>query len=307
MEAGQSNGKTTSEQTEAAAAAAAAADGLLKWTQVPTHLKFNPYIHNGYRPLASSTGCIKSLGYFHNETINILTHGIPVLYITLFSSTLIPWDEINVPILPYTHLASILSPWVGSFTYHTFMNHYAGNSIYKRLLQLDMLGIWVTQSLGALTGVIAATYCLPAYLSVLVVFIYALTCVLGLYRAVCAGCSGTPWDRRICFFFPVLIRVGIVFMRTFGYASGHPDSVAYVWLQDVIAISGGIIGALRIPEKWFPGRFDFWFNSHHIMHVLVLVAVVHMHNAAKLDMIWLTNPQCPSSASQHDSHNHKEL
>ena len=75
MEAGQSNGKTTSEQTEAAAAAAAAADGLLKWTQVPTHLKFNPYIHNGYRPLASSTGCIKSLGYFHNETINILTHG----------------------------------------------------------------------------------------------------------------------------------------------------------------------------------------------------------------------------------------
>jgi len=105
----------------------------------------------------------------------------------------------------------------------------------------------------------------------------------------------------------VLIRVGIVFMRTFGYASGHPDSVAYVWLQDVIAISGGIIGALRIPEKWFPGRFDFWFNSHHIMHVLVLVAVVHMHNAAKLDMIWLTNPQCPSSASQHDSHNHKEL
>ena len=38
-------------------------------------------------------------------------------------------------------------------------------------------------------------------------------------------------DRRICFFFPVLIRVGLVFMRTIGYASGHPDSVAYVWLQ----------------------------------------------------------------------------
>ena len=77
--------------------------------------------------------------------------------------------------------------------------------------------------------------------------------------------------------------------------------------QDAIAISGGIIGAMRIPEKWFPGRFDFWFNSHHIMHVLVLVAVVHMHNAAKLDMIWLTNPQCPSISSHHDSHNHKEL
>ena len=42
---------------------------------MPDHLKFNPYIHEGYRPLASLAGCIKSLAYFHNETINILTHG----------------------------------------------------------------------------------------------------------------------------------------------------------------------------------------------------------------------------------------
>ena len=42
---------------------------------MPAHLKFNPYIYDGYRPLASLTGCIKSLAYFHNETVNILTHG----------------------------------------------------------------------------------------------------------------------------------------------------------------------------------------------------------------------------------------
>lgn len=62
--------------------------------------------------------------------------------------------------------------------------------------------------------------------------------------------------------------------------------------QDAIAILGGIIGALRVPERCFPGRFDFFFNSHHIMHVLVLVAVVQMHYAAKLDLIWLSDPQC---------------
>lgn len=28
------------------------------------------------------------------------------------------------------------------------------------------------------------------------------------------------------------------------------------------------------------------------MHVLVLVAVVQMHYAAKLDLIWLSDPQC---------------
>ena len=60
----------------------------------------------------------------------------------------------------------------------------------------------------------------------------------------------------------------------------------------MIALAGGVIGAMRIPEKWFPGRFDFWFNSHHIMHVLVVVAVVHMHYAAKMDLQWMTHPQC---------------
>lgn len=66
--------------------------------------------------------------------------------------------------------------------------------------------------------------------------------------------------------------------------------------QDAIAIFGGIIGALRVPERFFPGRFDFFFNSHHIMHVLVLVAVVQMHYAAKLDLIWLSDPQCIRSS-----------
>lgn len=266
--------------------------GLLKWNQVPTHLKFNPYIHDGYRPLANSTGCLKSLAYWHNESVNILTHGLPVLYIAIYSPTLIPWSDIDVPILPYTHLLGIFCPWFGSFIYHTFMNHTAGDGVYRRLLQLDMLGIWVTQSIGALTTVFAAVYCFSPLFRMLITLFYALTCLWGLYKAVKAGSSGSPWDRRFCFFLPILIRLGLVGMRSSGYASGHPASLPYIWLQDLIAIFGGVIGALRIPEKWFPGKFDYWFNSHHIMHVLVLVAVVQMHYAAKMDLIWLTNPQC---------------
>lgn len=72
-------------------------------------------------------------------------------------------------------------------------------------------------------------------------------------------------------------------------------------MQDAIAILGGVIGALRVPERYFPGRFDFFFNSHHIMHVLVLVAVVHMHYAAKLDLKWLSDPQCSASPGNNQS------
>lgn len=60
--------------------------------------------------------------------------GLPVLYIILWSPTLMPYDEIKVPILPYIHLVAVLSPWVGSAIYHTFMNHHHG---YRSVAQFS--------------------------------------------------------------------------------------------------------------------------------------------------------------------------
>lgn len=49
---------------------------LCKVTDVPSYLQFNPFILTGYRkPCMTSYDCLKSLLYFHNETINIMTHG----------------------------------------------------------------------------------------------------------------------------------------------------------------------------------------------------------------------------------------
>lgn len=280
---------------------------LLKLTEVPPHLQFNPHIHEGYRPLSSIRSCLGSLFSFHNETVNILTHGLPVLYIVIFAYSIIPWNELKIPILPYTHLAAILSPWVGSVIYHTFMNHQNGYYTYRRLLQLDMLGIWITQSFGALTCVITATYCFPSNTGTMIVVVYCLTSLWGLYKAQMAGGSGSVWDRRLCFVIPVLIRLILAVMRSLNKASGHPDAIIHIWLQDAVACFGGIIGAMRIPEKFFPGRFDYFLNSHNIMHVLVVYAVAHMHYAAKLDMVWLNDPQCFIYTSLQNSSRTNEL
>lgn len=75
------------EEPAPAAGAAGPARGveLLHWRDMPQHLQFNPYVLTGYRPLQSWAGCVGSLFYFHNETINILTHGnVPHLFIPLF-------------------------------------------------------------------------------------------------------------------------------------------------------------------------------------------------------------------------------
>lgn len=48
-------------------------------------------------------------------------------------------------------------------------------------------------------------------------------------------------------------------------------------LQDGVSLLGGVIGAMHIPEKWFPGCLDYYLNSHNIMHILVVTAVYSMH------------------------------
>lgn len=54
---------------------------LRRIEDMPAYLQFNPYIITGYRDMLSTKDSVGSLLYFHNETVNILTHGkIKVLY-----------------------------------------------------------------------------------------------------------------------------------------------------------------------------------------------------------------------------------
>lgn len=48
---------------------------LLKYQDIPHHLQFNPYVLTGYRPQLNLWESVRSLSYYHNETVNILSHG----------------------------------------------------------------------------------------------------------------------------------------------------------------------------------------------------------------------------------------
>ncbi|XP_054266798.1 progestin and adipoQ receptor family member 4 [Macrosteles quadrilineatus] len=270
---------------------------LLQWQDMPKHLQFNPYIHTGYRPILSVWGSIASLFYFHNETVNILSHGLPIVYILTVVPKHMPWE--SSVFLSWCHIAGSVAPWVGSFTYHLFMNLHLGESCYYRLLQLDMLGIWISQSFGALPMVRASVYCLPYFLQWLVVASYAGGSVLGLIKAMNAW---SPWKRRLCFATPFLMRSVLCILRYSRFGGGHPDSFIHCVMQDVLSLLGGAIGAMRVPEKWFPGRLDLYFNSHNIMHVLVVCAVYSMYRATVQDLQWMAHGQCtpPHFPLPHD-------
>lgn len=93
----------------------------------------------------------------------------------------------------------------------------------------------------------------------------------------------------------------------------------------LLYILGAVFYALRVPERWFPGKFDLWvyfayfysnwagiwflfffsfspgtqFQSHQIFHVLVIAAAfVHYHGISEMAMYRVTVGECtiPHSA-----------
>lgn len=72
---------------------------------------------------------------------------IPIVYILAIVPGLMPWEK-GYRFLSFCHVFGSVAPWCGSFIYHLFMNIERGENIYYRLLKLDMLGIWISQSFG---------------------------------------------------------------------------------------------------------------------------------------------------------------
>ncbi|XP_043260974.1 progestin and adipoQ receptor family member 4 [Colletes gigas] len=269
---------------------------LRRWSDMPQHLQFNPHIRTGYRPLMTVRQCLGSLFYIHNETVNIMTHGFAILYMLLTIPQLLPWSaqDTFTGILSWCHLIGAVSPWIGSFVYHLFMNLNYDDVFYKKLLKLDMIGIWLCQSFGAIPMITSFVHCLPTTYWYCCIFIYCFLSIWGLLMAMHAY---SPWERRLCFAPPFLMRMLVMTLRCFGIGGGSPDALHHIVLQDLIAVVGATIGALRIPEKWIPGKLDFILNSHNLMHVLVVLAVCSMHAATLLDLAWMSDPSTCNGTS----------
>uniref|UniRef100_A0A336M8N6 CSON011273 protein n=1 Tax=Culicoides sonorensis TaxID=179676 RepID=A0A336M8N6_CULSO len=276
---------------------------LKDWHEMPRHLQFNPYVLKGYRPLQDVRGCLNSLFYMHNETVNILTHGIPIVYILATVPAILPWEN-EYRFLSWCHLVGSVAPWCGSFMYHLFMNLEHGEYTYYRLLQLDMLGIWISQSFGALPMVTATVFCLNGFMKWFIILSYCVLSIWGLYKALTAA---SPWQRRLCFALPFTMRIFLALLRVTRLGGGNPSSFTHVVLQDSVSLVGGVIGAMHIPEKWFPGAVDMWLNSHNIMHILVVTAVYSMHQATVLDLEWMVNGKCTDTIAMNLTETHTEL
>ncbi|KPP70717.1 progestin and adipoQ receptor family member 4-like [Scleropages formosus] len=259
---------------------------LLDLASSPPHLQFNKYVLTGYRPVSSGLECVRSLFYLHNELGNIYTHGIPLLCFLVLLPLNIPWSQISITWLGVVHFLACLSPQLGSVLYHVFMNHEGGAPVYHTLLALDMCGICMINTLGALPIVYITLLCYPSLRSTaLLAYI-----VLSGYSIYCAVSARDNVRRLRSFAWQALFRSVFFLSRWAGVGGGSPTSLRHFIAMDSLALLGGLINISRVPERFRPGLFDY---CHQIMHVLVVGSIVCLHWGVLDDLVWINSYRCP--------------
>lgn len=92
--------------------------------------------------------------------------------------------------------------------------------------------------------------------------------------------------RATCF--SLLGVVGVVPWAHVVVAHPYNEVVWAVMVLDMLMgasyLSGAFLYATRVPERYFPGRFDIFFHSHQLFHVAVVVGA-YFHYLGVLELL----------------------
>ncbi|KAI9164373.1 hypothetical protein H9P43_008212 [Blastocladiella emersonii ATCC 22665] len=271
---------------------------VYRYAQIPHYLQDNENIHTGYRSGYTYAQSWRSMFFVHNETGNIWTHlaGL-ILFAGMVASTqyLLParadfWDHVVF----IAFLLSACKCFLFSTLFHT---HFCNNrTAYIRFGCLDYAGISILICGSATIVTYYAYYCdafwRTVYLSSLISVSFV--GIVGPMFPVWPTARFRVWRTLIYIGSGVLSGLPIVH---FLIANGFPDDIpwwaAYGWLvMGATYIGGAVIYAAKVPERWFPGKFDIILHSHTIWHLFVLsAALVHAYSAVDI-MTWRVNQQC---------------
>jgi len=254
----------------------------INFQELPPWMQDNEYILTGHRPASGSfKKSFASLGYIHNETVNIYSH---LLGAVAFS--IVGWILYSVISPRYESATSSDLIALGCFfagaalclgmsaTYHAIHNH--SPIVAKFGNKLDYVGIVFLITGSFIPTIFYGFYCHPHLRETY----WFMICSLGL------GCATVSIFERfrtpawrpyragmfvamgLSALFPIVHGVklyGVEKMR---------ESIGLTWLvlQGVLYILGAGLYAARWPECASPGKYDIWGSSHQLFHILVIMA-----------------------------------
>lgn len=260
---------------------------LKSWDEIPSWQQDNEYILSGYR---QATGCFKtcveSLGYAHNETINIYSHLIgAAIFLTA------PIYAYRALYLRYplatradvfvfsTFFYGVSICFMLSATYHTINNH--SPNVQRFGNQLDYLGIVILMWGSTIPSIYYGFYCDPRLQKIYWanVSILATLCIVATLHSRFRHPTIRPYRAAM---YAGLGLSAVVFVLhgivLHGWTvQNRRMSVDWMGLMALFNLTGAVIYAARVPEKWRPLDYDIYGSSHQVLHVAVVLAgLAHM-------------------------------
>ena len=288
-----------------------------QFTSLPQWLKDNDFLHGFHRPQIESLKCevsviifdyfyqffsavcLESIFRVHSETGNIWTHLIgSIAFLTIAIHT---WCQPNdvVPLMEKIVFSAFYTGAIlcmgFSFMFHTMYCH--SENVGRWFSKLDYCGI-ACMVVGSFIPVLHYGF----YCSVTVKIVYiALIAALSAAAIIISLLDffGRPKYRsvRAALFIAVGLS-GVVPIIHSCVVEGIFQSIqqaGYYWfvVMAVLYIGGALMYAMRVPERFFPGKFDIFLHSHQIFHLAVIAAAfVHYHGITQLAIWRQTTGSC---------------
>ena len=273
--------KATLQQSISAALASAQRHGLIKYADLPDPWRVNPHILSGYRFSSTKLDCVRSTLRLSNEFFNIWSHALGFIAILTIAFYIYPAS----PLFPVSTKSDIFIAAVFFFAackclvcsamWHT-MNSIAEQNLMERFACVDYTGISLLIAASIMTTEYTAFYCEPVSR-----WTYMLT-------TACLGILGViiPWYptfnrsdmrwARVAFYITLGVT-GLIPVIQLNLSRGPSWSYYFyapVMKSVAVYVAGAMIYACQVPERWFPGMFDYVGGSHNVWHVCVLAGIL---------------------------------
>ena len=267
----------------------AAETTLIRYEDLPIPWRHNPHILKGYRFNKTPLECCNSIFRAHNEMVNIWSHGIGLVVVLALAfyfypaSAAFPLSSKMDFLVAACFFAAACKCLICSIMWHT-MNSISDKWLYERFACVDYTGISLLVAASILSTEWTAFYCEPVSRTIYM----TLTAVLGITGAI------LPWREsfnradmawfRVTFFVTLAV-IGFAPVLQLNYTRGAEWTYYFyapITKSMIVYFTGALIYANQVPEKWWPGTFDYVGGSHNIWHVAVVFGIL-FHYVAMMD------------------------
>lgn len=260
--------------------------GLLRYEDLPLPWQINPHIISGYRFSETKLACVRSAFGFSNELVNIWSHALGLILVLAVAFYFYPASatfslsskaDIFVAAVFFFAACQCL---ICSIIWHT-MNSVADVNLISMFACVDYTGISLLIAASIMTTEYTAFYCEPVSRWIYMVT----TAILGIGGVI------LPWHPRFngsdmawarVAFFVALAATG--FLPILQLSFTRDPRAVYEFYTPIakslfVYLLGACVYASKVPERWFPGMFDYVGGSHNLWHIAVLGGILFHYTA----------------------------